>query len=70
MYPTRPEGHAHSEADEAITAVFFKVHHVPPPAHIVPRLRQTYWMMGSDKVAFENWVRTMTAMIDGSFVHL
>ena len=60
----------YSDTDESITAVFFRVHHVPPPVHVIPHLRQTYWMMSSDKSAFENWVRTMTAVIDGQFIRL
>lgn len=59
-----------SDTDEAVTAIIFKVHHIPPPAHALPQMRQTYWILGSNKSAFESWVRTMTAVIDGAFLIL
>jgi len=46
------------DADEVVTAIVWKVHHMDPSLDILPDLRQTYCMLGSDKMAFENWVRS------------
>lgn len=59
---------SYSDTDEKITAIFFRVHHVPPTPHAVQKLRRTYWMLRSDSHAFERWVRTMTAVIDATHI--
>lgn len=58
--------------DETVTSIVLRVHRVLPRPQLLPQLRMTYLMMQksdhppiSKEEAFENWVRTMMAVVDG-----